>query len=212
MNKLLLTSYYFNIRFSLNLIDEEYIEKGEIMNKKIAIGMCGILLSLGAGIVCHVNADVLGRSSINVSSPNNKANSEDINLVKNGDFSQGFDDWVVQGKPSIKINENGNYIDMNNGMLSQMVSIDPGSVYKVSFSGFRDRHWVQGSGNLLIGMYNNSGHPDFKHVEVTESDTWATYSTIINDSEKKYSSVDLIFRAGYLNFINFTNVRIEKIG
>lgn len=181
------------------------------MNKKIAIGMCGILLSLGTVVVSHANADVLGRNSINILSTNNKANSEDINLVKNGDFSQGFDGWVVQGKPSIKNNENGNYIDMNNGTLSQMVSIDPGSVYKVSFSGFYDRHWVQASGHLDIGMYNNSGHVDFKHVMITEKDTWATYSTLINDSENKYSSVDLMFKAGYLNFINFTNVRIEKI-
>lgn len=141
---------------------------------------------------------------------------ESTNLIKNGDFSKGFDNWDVYGKDIyILTNEHGKYVLITASgyvTVDQSLEIDPNSVYEVSYYGYGMRGAAYGNGSLQLNKWTpEGGSADTERVSVQPNDTWQKYSTIVNAGDVKFSRIGLQFNADRFQMFQFADVSVKKI-
>lgn len=146
-----------------------------------------------------------------------KESVEHDNLVINGNFSNGFEGWSLSGNGTfIRENDHGNYVSLMSGRFARvstsLISIDPNSVYEVSFLGYGSRRLNYGNGFLQLLKYNSQGStPSIQNLKLNLNDRWEQYSTVINDGNEKYSRLYLDFIIQPFQGLEFTDVIVKKI-
>ncbi|MBO0439399.1 carbohydrate binding domain-containing protein [Candidatus Enterococcus ikei] len=187
------------------------------MNKKKIIWGAALAMVMSASIYMGVEQANAQDNIEDLSVLKTQNNlTENVNLIKNGDFSKGFENWSIGGKDaSLKTNEHGNYVSLvGSGYVTvdQTINIDPNSVYEVSYSGYGSSTAVYGNGSLQLNKWTSEGGAaNTERVFVQRNDKWQKYSTIVNSGDIRFSRIGLQFNANRFQMLKFTDVTVKKI-
>lgn len=177
--------------------------KKSVLNKIVVTGL--VCLSFG-GTVVSFASDYSGHEIVS----NSKQVLEEQAIIQNGDFSNGFDRWIVSNpgtdNPTI-VEENGNkYVLAKYGEnIHQYLSLEPSTTYTFSYD-------VAGSENfpakVEFGTMNHG--EDFIALEESEhnNEDWSRQQFTFTTLEKENSYI-IRFSSTGSGWAKFDNIQVE---
>lgn len=136
--------------------------------KKVCLGLALAGVLIGTGVVGTSHSVSANTSIVD----NHAQRNEEVNLVKNGDFSDGGNHWLVNGDRTPDFPDGYGVVDEYFPLFSDRFEVEPGTKYKFQFDVKKSNIFVP---DLEVELLNEGNSVKFS-TSVAADDNWTTYS------------------------------------